>query len=384
MFDITIIGGGINGAGIARDAAGRGIKVCLVEKNKIGSATSSWSTKLIHGGLRYLENYEFKLVREALKEREIIKNIAPHITKEIPFIIPHSSQMRPIWLIKMGLVLYDTLGGKTSIPKSKTVNLIKDYNSILKKEFTRGFKYYDLQVDDRKLTEINAYDAKLNNARILENTQVVKTERNIDHWNIHLSNNNSIKSKILINAAGPWINNVQKEIIKTHSKKSIRLVKGSHIITKKIYNDECALTLQNIDKRIVFVIPYKNDTSLIGTTEVEVKNPDDNSIDDHEIDYLINSVNKYIKKSISKKDILSTYSGIRPLLEDFKTSASKVTRDYVFDINCENNYAPLLSIYGGKLTTYRKLAENVLFHLREYLPQYSSKGWTSKKILPEI
>ena len=384
MFDITIIGGGINGAGIARDAAGRGLKVCLVEKNKIGSATSSWSTKLIHGGLRYLENYEFKLVREALKEREIIKKIAPHITKEIPFIIPHSSNLRPMWLIKFGLLLYDRLGGKTSIPKSQTINFNKHFKSILKQEYTKGFKYYDLQVDDKKLTEINAYDAKLYGANILENTEVIKTDRNIQFWNIYLSNNQKIRSKILINASGPWINVVQKEILKVDSKKNIRLVNGSHIITNKIYDDNCALTLQNNDKRIVFVIPFKNNTSLIGTTEVEVSNPDNNNIDDDEIDYLINSVNKYLNNTISRKDIISTYSGIRPLIEDFNSNASKVTRDYVFDLNTENNYAPLLSIYGGKLTTYRKLAENVLLFLKNFLPANSSKTWTSEKKLPDV
>ena len=384
MFDLIIIGGGINGAGIARDAAGRGIKLCLIEKNKIGSATSSWSTKLIHGGLRYLENYEFRLVRESLKEREIIKTIAPNITKEIPFLIPHTKNLRPMWLIKIGLLLYDNLGGRTTIPRSSIINFKKDYNSILKDEYNKGFKYYDLQVDDKKLTELNAHDAKKNNAIIMENTEVINTARNKDYWEVYLNNSQKIKSKVLINATGPWINNVQQNIFKINSQKKLRLVKGSHIITKKLHPYDCALTLQNDDKRIVFVIPYKNDTSLIGTTEVEVESPEENNIDNNEINYLINSVNKYLNKHISSKDIISTYSGIRPLIEDFNSSASKVTRDYVFDLNIENNLAPLLSIYGGKLTTYRKLAENVLLELNKFLPKYSKNSWTSTKQLPNL
>ena len=367
MFDLIIIGGGINGAGIARDAAGRGIKLCLIEKNKVGSATSSWSTKLIHGGLRYLENYEFRLVRESLKEREIIKTIAPNITKEIPFLIPHTTNLRPMWLIKLGLLIYDNIGGRTTIPRSSTINFKKDFNSILKAEYTKGFKYYDLQVDDKKLTELNAYDAKKNNAVIMENTEVINTQRNKDYWDVYLNNNQKIKSKLLINATGPWINNVQQNIFKINSQKKLRLVKGSHIITKKIHPYDYALTLQNDDKRIVFVIPYKNESSLIGTTEVEVESPEENNIDNYEINYLINSVNKYLNKPLSSQDIISTYSGIRPLIEDFNSNASKVTRDYVFDLNIDNNFAPLLSIYGGKLTTYRKLAENVLLELNKFL-----------------
>ena len=384
MYDILIIGGGINGAGIARDASGRGIKVCLIEKNKIGSATSSWSTKLIHGGLRYLENYEFKLVRESLKEREIIKKIAPNITREIPFIIPHSSNLRPMWLIRLGLFLYDNIGGKTSVPKSRTINFKKEFSSILKNKYTKGYIYYDLQVDDKKLAELNACDAINNNAKIIENTEVINTKRNKNYWDVYLSNNQTLQSKILVNAAGPWINHVQKNIIKVNNNKNLRLVKGSHIITKKIHNMETALTLQNHDKRIVFVIPYKNNTSLIGTTEVEVKNPNENQIEEKEINYLIDSVNKYLNKPLLKKDIISTYSGIRPLIEDFKLNASKVTRDYVFDLNSGDNLAPLLSIYGGKLTTYRKLAENVLLELKNYLPAHSTKSWTGNKLLPDI
>ena len=379
VFDLFIIGGGINGAGIARDAAGRNLRVCIADKGEFGGATSSWSTKLIHGGLRYLENYEFKLVRESLKEREVIYNIAREITKPIPFIIPYTKNLRPKWLIKIGLFLYDSLGGKTTIPKSSTINLSNKFPNILKKEFNEGFQYYDLQVDDKKLTKLNIKDAIKNNAKVLENTKVINIEQSSSYWQIFLENNQVIKSKILINASGPWIDETLQNVIKINSKKKIRLVKGSHIITNKIYDEDVAFTLQNNDKRIIFVIPYKEKYSLIGTTEIEVNSPEKNSIDDSEITYLINCVNSYFNKQISKEDIVDTYSGIRPLIEDF-SEATKVTRDYIFDLNIHNNL-PLLSIYGGKLTTYRKLSENVLNKLSKYLPKNSIKSWTDKKKL---
>ena len=379
IYDIFILGGGINGAGIARDAAGRGLKVCLADKGEIGGATSSWSTKLIHGGLRYLENYEFKLVRESLKEREVIHHIARKITKPIPFIIPHTKNHRPKWLIEIGLFLYDNLGGKTVIPKSKTVDLSKNYIGILKKEYTDGFQYYDLQVDDKKLTKLNAADAVKNKAKIIEHNKVIKIELSGDCWKTSLEDGQIIKSKILINASGPWINETMKNIIKVNSNKKIRLVKGSHIITKKFYKEKIAFTLQNDDNRIIFVIPYNEKFSLIGTTEIEVNSPDENKIDQFEINYLIDCVNKYFVKQINKNDIVETYSGIRPLIEDFK-KASKVTRDYIFDLNTKNKL-PILSIYGGKLTTYRKLSEKALNELSKFLPVNAKKSWTDKKRL---
>ena len=380
VFDIFVIGGGINGAGIARDAAGRGFKVFLAEKGKVGSATSSWSSKLIHGGLRYLENYEFKLVRESLKEREVITNIAPSITRPIPFIIPHTKKIRSKLLIKLGLFLYDNLGGKTKIPKSSKINLTKKYSNVLKAHFSVGFQYYDVQVDDKKLVEMNIADAKKMGAKILENTKVVNAHRQEEGWKIALENGEIIKSKILINAAGPWINETVNNVLKINAKKSIRLVRGSHIITKKLYEEEVAFTLQNDDNRIVFVIPYKGEYSLIGTTEVDVDTPDNPSISDEEKIYLINTINNHFIKQISQEDIVETYSGIRPLIEDFK-EASKVTRDYVFDLNSENNMTPLLNIYGGKLTTYRKLSEKVMEELSPYLPATKIKNWTSSKQL---
>ena len=379
VFDLFIIGGGINGAGLARDAAGRGLSVCLADKGEIGGATSSWSTKLIHGGLRYLENYEFKLVRESLKERETIYKIAKPISKPIPFIIPYVDKIRPAWLIKMGLFLYDNLGGKTIIPKSNTLDISKKLPNILKKKYKTGFQYFDVQIDDKKLTKLNIKSAKKYKAKILEYNKVKKAEINGNEWIIHLQKGERIKSKILINASGPWINETLKKNIKIKSKNKIRLVKGSHIITKKLYKKDIAFTFQNTDKRIIFVIPYKKKFSLIGTTEVEVKSPENKGISKKEIQYLIRSVNNYLEKQISTKDIVDSYSGIRPLIEDFN-QASKVTRDYIFDLNIIKKL-PLLSIYGGKLTTYRKLAENVLLYLEKFLPKTKIGPWTHKKNL---
>ena len=379
VFDLFIIGGGINGAGIARDASGEGLSVCLADKGEIGGATSSWSTKLIHGGLRYLENYEFKLVRESLKEREIVYKIAKHISRPIPFIIPHTDKIRPAWLIKFGLFLYDNLGGKTNIPKSKTFDLNKKFPNILKEKYKTGFQYFDIQIDDKKLTKLNARDAKRNKAKILEYNKVKKAEIINNEWVISLQDGKKIKSKVLINASGPWINETLNKNIKIKSKNKIRLVKGSHIITKKLYKEDVAFTFQNTDKRIIFVIPYKKKFSLIGTTEVEVKSPENTVISKQETQYLIRSVNNYLKKQISKKDIVDTYSGIRPLIEDFK-EASKVTRDYVFDLQIVKKL-PLLNIYGGKLTTYRKLSEKVLLDLKKFLPKTKKGPWTDKKKL---
>ena len=380
MYDIFIIGGGINGAGIARDAAGRGLKVFLAEKNKVGSATSSWSSKLIHGGLRYLENYEFKLVRESLKEREVIIKIAPQITKPLPFIIPHTKKLRSKLLIRLGLLLYDNLGGKTKIPKSSKIDFNKKFMNILQSHFKIGFQYYDVQVDDKKLVEMNINDAKKLGASVVENRKVTNAKRLNEGWEITLDNNEVVKSKILINAAGPWINEIVNNVIKVNANKSIRLVRGSHIIIRKLYEEEVAFTLQNDDNRIVFVIPYKNDYSLIGTTEVNVNTPDNPKISDEEKIYLINTINNHFVKQISQKDIVDTYSGIRPLIEDFK-EATRVTRDYVFDLNLEHKNSPLLNVYGGKLTTYRKLSEKVMEELTPYLPNTKIKNWTASKKL---
>jgi glycerol-3-phosphate dehydrogenase len=308
-----------------------------------------------------------------------VYKIAKPISKPIPFIIPYVDKIRPAWLIKIGLFLYDNLGGKSNIPKSKTLDLKKKFPNILKEKYKTGFQYFDIQIDDKKLTKLNVKDAKRNKAKILEYNKVKKAEIIDNEWVISLQSGKKIKSKVLINASGPWINETLKKNIKIKSKKKIRLVKGSHIITKKLYKANIAFTFQNTDKRIIFVIPYNRKFSLIGTTEVEVKSPENKGISKTETKYLINSVNNYLNKQISTKDIVDTYSGIRPLIEDFNT-ASKVTRDYVFDLKVIKKL-PLLNIYGGKLTTYRKLSEKVLIDLKKFLPKTKKGPWTYKKKL---
>tara|TARA_Y100001970_G_scaffold293705_1_gene442501 strand:+ start:137 stop:1282 length:1146 start_codon:yes stop_codon:yes gene_type:complete len=380
LYDLFIIGGGINGAGIARDASGRNLKVILVDKGNVGSATSSWSTKLIHGGLRYLENYDFKLVRESLKERDIILNIANNIVEPIPFIIPYNSTYRSFWLIKIGLKLYDFLSGKTTIPKSSTINISQKYPNILKSNFYRGFQYFDLQVDDKKLTELNIESAKKNNAIVLEKTNIKNVNRLKNHWKIVLTNNQEFNAKVIINATGPWINEVNNSVLKIKSSKKIRLVKGSHIILDKIYDQKIAFTFQNSDKRIVFAIPFKDKFTLVGTTEIDVEKPDNPKITEHEIDYLLKCINKYFIKNINKEMIISSYSGVRPLIENYKENVSKITRDYIFDIDYSEENACLVNIYGGKLTTYRKLSEKVVNSLKVCFPNLK-KQWTKDSIL---
>ena len=380
MQDLLIIGGGINGVGIARDASGRGLKVTLIEKGDLASKTSSWSTKLIHGGIRYLENYEFRLVRESLKEREVIRKIAPHITKPIRFVLPHVPSLRPTWLIRLGLMLYDWMGGFISFPKSKVVNLGTDYNeNPIKPNFLTGYEYSDLFVDDARLVLLNAQDAISRGAKICTNSKVQKVVRKKNYWEVFLSNGEILQSKVIINASGPYVLDVLKNIIGIESKKKIRHVQGSHIITEKLYIGEQAYILQLSDKRIIFLIPYLDKFTLIGTTDHEVKTYDNPEITDIEKNYLIKSVNKFIKKEITEDDIIWTYSGVRPLVEDLNENASKITRDYTFEI--DDNGAPILTIFGGKLTTYRKLSEHALKKISKYI-KIINKSWTGNEILP--
>ena len=380
MQDLLIIGGGINGVGIARDASGRGLKVTLIEKGDLASKTSSWSTKLIHGGIRYLENYEFRLVRESLKEREVIRKIAPHITKPIRFVLPHVPSLRPTWLIRLGLILYDWMGGFISFPKSKVVNLGTDYNeNPFKSNFITGYEYSDLFVDDARLVLLNAQDAISRGAKICTNSKVQKVVRKKNYWEVFLSNGEILQSKVIINASGPYVLDVLKNIIGIESKKKIRHVQGSHIITEKLYVGDQAYILQLSDKRIIFLIPYLDKFTLIGTTDHEVKTYDNPKITDIEKNYLIKSVNKFIKKEITEDDIIWTYSGVRPLVEDLNENASKITRDYTFEI--DDNGAPILTIFGGKLTTYRKLSEHALKKISKYI-KITNKSWTGNEILP--
>ena len=380
MQDLLIIGGGINGVGIARDAAGRGLKVTLVEKGDLASQTSSWSTKLIHGGIRYLENYEFRLVRESLKEREVIKFIAPQITKPIRFVMPHVSHLRPTWLIRLGLLLYDWLGGFITLPKSRFVNLKKDYgDNPIKSNLQNGYEYSDLQIDDARLVLLNAQDAINRGAKIYTNTSVIKTERFESYWRVSLSNSEIIECKTLVNASGPFVLDVLKNICNVDTKKSLRLVQGSHIVVKKIYEGDQAYILQLQDRRIIFLIPYQNKYTLIGTTDKEVSSYLNPEITSEEKKYLIDSANTFLKSPITEEDIVWTYAGIRPLLNDQNSNASKVTRDYEFDLDSKK--APIISIFGGKLTTYRKLAEHTLQKLSEVMP-IPNQTWTDKEKLP--
>ena len=380
MQDLLIIGGGINGVGIARDAAGRGLKVTLVEKGDLASQTSSWSTKLIHGGIRYLENYEFRLVRESLREREVIKFIAPQITKPIRFVMPHVSHLRPTWLIRLGLLLYDWLGGFITLPKSRFVNLKKDYgDNPIKSNLQNGYEYSDLQIDDARLVLLNAQDAINRGAKIYTNTSVIKTERFETYWRVSLSNSEIIECKTLVNASGPFVLDVLKNICNVDTKKSLRLVQGSHIVVKKIYEGDQAYILQLQDRRIIFLIPYQNKYTLIGTTDKEVSSYLNPEITGEEKKYLIDSANTFLKSPITEEDIVWTYAGIRPLLNDQNSNASKVTRDYEFDLDSKK--APIISIFGGKLTTYRKLAEHTLQKLSEVMP-IPNQTWTDKEKLP--
>ena len=380
MQDLIIIGGGINGVGIARDASGRGLKVTLIEKGDLASKTSSWSTKLIHGGIRYLENYEFRLVRESLKEREMIRKIAPHITKPIRFVLPHVPSLRPTWLIRLGLILYDWMGGFITFPKSKVINLEKDYDeNPIKSDYIKGYEYSDLFVDDARLVLLNAQDAVSKGAKIYTNTNIQKVIRKKDNWEVFLNNGEVLYSKVIINASGPYALDVLNNLIGIQSQKKIRHVQGSHIITEKLYKGEQAYILQLDDKRIIFLIPYLDKYTLIGTTDHEVKSYDNPKITDIEKKYLISSVNKFIKNKITEDNIIWTYSGVRPLVEDLSENASKITRDYTFEIDDKD--APILTVFGGKLTTFRKLSEHALDKISKYI-KISNKSWTGNEILP--
>ena len=380
MQDLLIIGGGINGVGIARDASGRGLKVTLIEKGDLASKTSSWSTKLIHGGIRYLENYEFRLVRESLIEREVIRKIAPHITKPIRFVLPHVPSLRPTWLIRLGLILYDWMGGVITLPKSKVINLENDYDeNPIKSDYTKGYEYSDLFVDDARLVLLNAQDAISKGAKIYTNANIQKVIRKKDNWEVFLNNGEILYSKVIINASGPYALDVLNNLIGIQSRKKIRHVQGSHIITEKLYKGEQAYILQLDDKRIIFLIPYLDKYTLIGTTDHEVKSYDNPKITDIEKKYLISSVNKFIKNKITEDSIIWTYSGVRPLVEDLSENASKITRDYTFEIDDKD--APILTVFGGKLTTFRKLSEHALNKISKYI-KISNKSWTGNEILP--
>ena len=384
IYDLLVIGGGVNGTGIAADAAGRGLKVLLCEMNDLASATSSNSSKLIHGGLRYLEYYEFRLVHEALAEREVLLKNAPHIISPLRFQLPHRAHLRPAWMIRAGLFLYDHLAKRATLAKSESIKFTD--SSPLKPIMTKGFEYSDAKVDDARLVICNALAAQQQGADILVQTKCVQAQRCTEGWCVVLQDSNNkqttVYAKAVANAAGPWVASLFKDVLQAKSPKKIRLVKGSHIIVPRIHSQPQAFILQNEDGRIVFVIPYEDNFSLIGTTDVEYRgDPSAVCIDQEEIDYLIDVCNQHFKQQINATEIVSSYSGVRPLLNDESDSAQAVTRDYTFEIEDVAGKSPLLSVFGGKITTYRKLSEAAVNKLCEYFPQ-ATEAWTKNAVLP--
>lgn len=361
--DAVIIGGGINGCGIAAHLSLQGLRIALCDKNDLGGATSSSSSKLIHGGLRYLEQYNFKLVKQALKEREILLNLAPHIISPLKFVLPYDSSLRPKWLIRFGLWLYDHLNSHQTLPRSQYIRNIKEYGP-LRSSYQYGFSFYDCLVDDARLVILNALQAKNNGAFIYPRTTFVKAERYANQWRVIFKNSQQkeyiFECKLLINAAGPWVNEINHQLNIT-TNYTPKLIKGSHIIVPKFYEKEHAFILQNTDKRVIFVIPYQQEYCIIGTTEVLVQSADHSNISpsNEEIEYLLKSVNRYFTKTLSFKDILHTYAGIRPLYDDASDNVSSITRNFMLHLDSSMTKAPILTVHGGKITTYRKLAETV-------------------------
>ena len=388
MYDMLIIGGGVNGAGIARDAAGRGLNVLLCEKGDLASATSSASSKLIHGGLRYLENYEFRLVRESLGEREALLNIAPHIIWPLRFVLPVDKGMRPAWMLRAGLFLYDNLAKRARLLGTRTLNLRDNLQGApLQDRLTRGFEYSDCWADDARLVVLNAVDAAERGADICPRTECVALTRAPQHWVATLRTESGLRrdvhARVVVNAAGPWVEEVLGQLGRKSNTRKLRLVKGSHIVTKKLFDGEHAYIFQSGDGRVIFAIPYERDFTLIGTTDVDwVPGQGEAKISPAETEYLCNAVSKYFSRSVRPSDVIWSYAGVRPLFNDQSDSASVVTRDYVFDLDDDGGtQAPILSIYGGKLTTFRKLAEAALERLRPAL-RASGPSWTASAPLP--
>ncbi|HSC84193.1 MAG TPA: glycerol-3-phosphate dehydrogenase [Pseudomonas sp.] len=384
IYDLAVVGGGINGTGIAADAAGRGLSVFLCERDDLAQHTSSASSKLIHGGLRYLEHYEFRLVREALAEREVLLAKAPHIVKPMRFILPHRPHLRPAWMIRAGLFLYDHLGKREKLPGSNGVRF--GAGSPLKAEIQRGFEYSDCWVDDARLVVLNAIAARERRAHIHTRTRCVSARRSKGMWHLHLERADgsrfSIRSRALVNAAGPWVARFIEDDLKQQAPYGIRLIQGSHIVVPRIHDGEQAYILQNEDQRIVFVIPWLERFSLIGTTDREYQgDPALVRISEEETDYLLSVVNNHFKQQLQRGDILHTYSGVRPLCDDESDQPSAVTRDYTLALSGAPGEAPLLSVFGGKLTTYRKLAEAALHQLAPTFPRLCP-AWTDKAPLP--
>ncbi|MGH6931362.1 MAG: glycerol-3-phosphate dehydrogenase [Dongiaceae bacterium] len=387
VTDLLIVGGGINGAGIARDAVGRGLSVTLVEQSDLASATSSASTKLIHGGLRYLEYYEFRLVREALIEREVLLRAAPHIIWPLTFILPHEHAVRPAWMIRLGLLLYDRLGGRKLLPASRGLDLSRHpAGRPLLPGLRKGFSYADCWVDDARLVVLNARDAADRGAAILTRARCVAAVRRDGVWLATIEDaatgeRRTLRARALVNAAGPWVASFIDDQLKLPRPYRLRLVKGSHIIVRRLFDGNHAYILQNADRRIVFAIPYEGEFTLVGTTDMAYDgDPAQVAISPAEFGYLCEVINSHFRRQVSPADVVWSYAGVRPLYDDESDNASAVTRDYVLNLEDEGG-APLLSIFGGKITTYRRLAEHALEKLRRHFPN-SGPAWTATAPLP--
>ena len=409
-YDLFIIGGGINGCGIARDAAGRGLRVMLAEMNDFGGATSSASTKLFHGGLRYLEYFEFNLVRKALIEREVLLKAMPHISWPMRFVLPLHKGMRfdaetptsrllvrfmpwlrgrrPAWLIRFGLFLYDTLGGREILPGTAALDLRSDpVGAPLQDKFAKGFEYSDCWIEDSRLVLLNARDAEQRGATMRSRSAVTKAERVGDLWHISFKDSQSgtsetVQAKMLVNAGGPWVENIIHQTAGINSSEGVRLVRGSHIVTRKLFEHDKSYFFQGSDGRIIFAIPYELDFTLIGTTDQDHSDPETRpECSDEERDYLLAFASEYFAKPVTKEDVVWSYSGVRPLYDDGASSATAATRDYVLTVNQPDGTAPILNVFGGKITTYRKLAENALVEIAPFFPDLPGP-WTAGVPLP--
>ncbi|WP_371807728.1 glycerol-3-phosphate dehydrogenase [Ruegeria sp. HKCCD7559] len=409
ITDLFIIGGGINGCGIARDAAGRGLSVTLVEMNDLASATSSASTKLFHGGLRYLEYFEFRLVREALIERETLLRAMPHISWPMRFVLPYHKDMRfdsetptsrllstvmpwmrgrrPAWLIRLGLFMYDNLGGRKILPGTTSLNLRSaPEGAPLQDKFETAYEYSDCWIEDSRLVVLNARDAESRGAQIMVRTEVTSAERVGDLWEVSVRDRNSgktrlVRAKMLINAGGPWVGDIIQSKIRVNSREGVRLVRGSHIVTPRLYDHDKCYFFQGEDGRIIFAIPYEQDFTLIGTTDQDHPDPSTKPVcTEAEQDYLCAFASKYFKKGISRDDVVWTYSGVRPLYDDGASSATAATRDYTLKVDAQGG-APVLNVFGGKITTYRRLAESALEKVGEFFPNLPGP-WTAGVALP--
>ncbi len=384
-FDLAIIGGGVNGAGIARDAAGRGLSVLLIEQNDLAAGTSSRSTKLIHGGLRYLEFYAFRLVREALIEREAIIRIAPHLTRPLRFVLPHHSGLRPAWMLRLGLFIYDHLGGRSILPGTELIDLTHSrFGEPLRREFRRGFVYSDGWVDDARLVVLNAVDAAERGAVIRTRTRLIRADRAGDHWQLVLNargNRETVTAGAMVNAAGAWAPEVAEHLLRQKFSAHVRLVKGSHIVVPRLFEHDHAYIFQNADNRVLFAIPYEHDFTLIGTTDEDFNGdlaaPTASA---GEITYLCRAASVYLRKPVTPDQVVHAFAGVRQLYDDGARSAQNLTREYVLDLEGRAGQAPLLTVYGGKITTYRRLAEAALKKLGPYFRL--GPAWTAGVPLP--